>query len=627
MKKSLIIVFALFLVAGTGLAAIINEGFEGASFPPTGWSLSGTSNLWSRYAVSAYGVGTGSAKADFYSTSSGGTQSLITMTCTPSGSNDSLIFDHAYATYSGERDSLAIFTSIDGGSNWVLLVGLGGGATGPLNTGGTTTATFVPNSGQWATKRFALPPSVNKLRFLGYSRYGNNLYLDNIRIKYPPQPNDAGISNISNIGPYQNTTTEPKVLVKNYGTSSASFWTFFTIVYDVTEAYRESLYVADLAADDTVTLTFPEWTPDPLGEVFFHSAWTALSGDQICGNDTLSYISFAYYTPRIVTAELFTSTTCSPCVQANSALNGLYPTWRDSMVLVRYHMNWPSPGNDPFYAANSAENNARRYYYGVNAVPNLILNGTNYGSTGTSFAGYLASERAKPGPVVMNLEGHYDSVANTGWVKVTMTATGRILDPDLRLRYAVIEDSVSYTGTNGDPIHHQVMRDMFPDSLGSLITLNLGGTATDSQAFTYNPSWPYTTERRCQIIAFLQGHVSKDCYQSVRISFLDLLSGVNGGPTQEPLVKTALLPATPNPAAGWTAISYHLAAPGKVTLGIYDVAGRLVRTLVNESQSASKYKIIWDGRDNIGRTAANGVYFYRLTTGDFTATRKLTLIK
>ncbi|HBE73429.1 MAG TPA: hypothetical protein DDW31_04995 [candidate division Zixibacteria bacterium] len=165
-----------------GKFTLLGEGFEGATFPPTGWSLSGAALLWSRSTnCSGYGIGSASAMANFYNVSFG-QQELISLQFSPSVLGDSIAFDHAYATYSGERDSLAIYTSPNGGGSWNLMVGLGGGTNGPLNTGGTTTSSFVPNSGQWATKKNSLPAGTNRVRFTAVSAYGNNLYLDNIRL-------------------------------------------------------------------------------------------------------------------------------------------------------------------------------------------------------------------------------------------------------------------------------------------------------------------------------------------------------------------------------------------------------------------------------------------------------------
>ena len=96
--------------------------------------------------------------------------------------------------------------------------------------------------------------------------------------------------------------------------------------------------------------------------------------------------------------------------------------------------------------------------------------------------------------------------------------------------------------------------------------------------------------------------------------------------------ETALLPNYPNPFNPETWIPYHLAEAADVTVRIYAADGVLVRTLtlghqvagIYESRSRAAY---WDGKNEVGESVASGVYFFTLTTGDFTATRKMLIKK
>ena len=95
---------------------------------------------------------------------------------------------------------------------------------------------------------------------------------------------------------------------------------------------------------------------------------------------------------------------------------------------------------------------------------------------------------------------------------------------------------------------------------------------------------------------------------------------------------TALLPNYPNPFNPETWIPYHLAMDAEVTLTIYDVRGSVVRELVLGHQLAGVYvsrgrAAYWDGKNQLGEKVASGLYFYTLTAGDFTATRKLLIAK
>ena len=95
---------------------------------------------------------------------------------------------------------------------------------------------------------------------------------------------------------------------------------------------------------------------------------------------------------------------------------------------------------------------------------------------------------------------------------------------------------------------------------------------------------------------------------------------------------TILLHNYPNPFNPETWIPYHLAGPAEVTIRIYAMSGVLVRTLAVGYQPAGIYQYrsraaYWDGKNAVGESVASGVYFYTLTAGDFTATRKMLIRK
>ena len=97
--------------------------------------------------------------------------------------------------------------------------------------------------------------------------------------------------------------------------------------------------------------------------------------------------------------------------------------------------------------------------------------------------------------------------------------------------------------------------------------------------------------------------------------------------------ETALLQNYPNPFNPETWIPYHLAEDTHVSLRIYSLDGTLIRTLMLcEYKDAGVYgsrdhAAYWDGKNDIGEPVASGIYFYTLTAGDFTATRKMLILK
>jgi flagellar hook assembly protein FlgD len=84
----------------------------------------------------------------------------------------------------------------------------------------------------------------------------------------------------------------------------------------------------------------------------------------------------------------------------------------------------------------------------------------------------------------------------------------------------------------------------------------------------------------------------------------------------------------PNPFNPSTTINFTVRERSRVSLNIYNVAGQLVRTLVNEDRApGTTHQVAWDGRNDAGQSVSSGVYFYKLVTNDMTQTRKMVLLK
>ena len=92
-------------------------------------------------------------------------------------------------------------------------------------------------------------------------------------------------------------------------------------------------------------------------------------------------------------------------------------------------------------------------------------------------------------------------------------------------------------------------------------------------------------------------------------------------------VEFALEQNYPNPFNPSTIIRYSIVSPSRVSLKIFDVLGREVKTLVNKEQVNGVYEVIWNGDNELGNKVSTGVYFYRIDAGDFVQTKKMMLIK
>jgi len=117
-----------------------------------------------------------------------------------------------------------------------------------------------------------------------------------------------------------------------------------------------------------------------------------------------------------------------------------------------------------------------------------------------------------------------------------------------------------------------------------------------------------------------------------RLRFLTAVFGYfgttgTGDPTPVPLAGTLLVGSHPNPFNPTTTIAYDAPRSGHLDMKVYDLSGRLVRTLANEVVASGPGQVVWDGRDASGRGVSSGVYFCRVTLENEMRLLKLALIK
>jgi hypothetical protein len=144
---------------------------------------------------------------------------------------------------------------------------------------------------------------------------------------------------------------------------------------------------------------------------------------------------------------------------------------------------------------------------------------------------------------------------------------------------------------------------------------------TDSQNFDYTA--PATDYYGLVVFANKRG---KPGSYTLRVSRASGVTGID----PEPLAPSryALYQNAPNPFNPTTEIRYDVpSSGGHVQLRVYDVHGRLIRTLVDAPETAGAKSVIWDARDDSGSLVATGVYFYRLDAPGFSETRKTVVMK
>jgi hypothetical protein len=595
--------------------------FENTSFPPAGWTLTNTANYdWIRTTyASGYGIGSSCAVVDFYDYSSGNFD-MITRSFPVSTSGDSVKFDHAYCPASNEQDRLDIYTSTDGGSTWTMLISLLGGASGPLKTANATSDLFVPTSGQWATKSFALPTGTNKLKFTAVTAFGNNLYLDNIRVGVP-YANDAGLSSIKS--PKWSMTPQsiaPEVSVRNYGSSTQSFQVTMTISPG---GYTNTQNVTNLAAGQVQTVNFPSNNFATVGN-YTMTCYTSLAGDQNVSNDTISNTLVVTTSPRNVVLEFCTGTWCQWCPCGDDEARHLAETYPNA-VLLAYH-----GGSDPYQQFNG---------YGIigqlgfSGYPSGLVDrrlGANNG-WGSMFTDAEYRMAQNPGATVniTGINSNYDAGTRVLTVNATATAL-TTLTGQYKVNYVIKENNLVYPQTgnsycpgNSGAVHDDVVRNMVNGSAGENLntgTWNVNQTYPLTFSTTLNNAW---IAGNCKFDIFIykdNGALNvSEVQQGVSNTFT--VVGINQQGTAIPR-KYELSQNYPNPFNPVTNIHFAIPKSGNISLKIFNSVGQLVSTYFEGFIEAGNYNADIDASK-----FASGVYFYTLSTSEFTQTKKMMLIK
>ena len=240
--------------------------------------------------------------------------------------------------------------------------------------------------------------------------------------------------------------------------------------------------------------------------------------------------------------ELFTSTTCGPCLPQNTTLNRyLDPTssvyagdLADEWIILRYHVWWPSSG-DPYYDWNQAPVINRESYYDVGYVPHMYTNG-NVDSAGTATTWRTNARAAINQPTFFNIDinGSRNGYNISGNVRVTSSAD--ISDVSgFKLYVAVTHDNSTYNAPNGQTVFDQTFVDFLSGNIidGQQVyfdTINLGAGETLNKVFnwTMDSNWPDDSGvswsvQDLNLVAFVQfdgaGQNNKKVYQVGALAF------------------------------------------------------------------------------------------------------------
>lgn len=323
--------------------------------------------------------------------------------------------------------------------------------------------------------------------------------------------------------------------------------------------------------------------------------------------------------PQLPLIEEFTSSTCAPCASFNSTFDPFLASVNANedggqVAAVKYQMNWPAPDNDPSY---NSEGNGRRTFYAVNSIPKSFLNGIAQSNFDQSVIDAASGESA------FNLVPYFYMSGDT--VKATCTATSyTTMATNLKLQMALTEDFYSYSGgTTSQNTFHYVMRKMFPNYVGTIIS-NIHEDTTYTTSKNYKVTYGNVAQNNYNIwgtsagftlVAWIQNTSTKEVYQAAFANTPSALS------INEKIAANAV-EVFPNPAQEDFTVKLELTQQATVTYTLTDISGKLIQQPIVQDLPAGRHVL-----HTSTEALSPGVYFCNIKANEKAYTQKVVVIK
>ena len=408
--------------------------------------------------------------------------------------------------------------------------------------------------------------------------------------------------------------------VLNTGTTPV---TGFTLSYAVDGGAALSTPIATtIQPGGTYNYTHPTPWNATVGTHTLNITISDIAGDGVAANNSFTgTIGVASQSvDRVTIIEQFTSSTCPPCASLNvtfgPVMSGLNTNEQGSNVAaIKYHQNFPSPGNDPSYNPDAL---TRRNYYGVTGIPDLYIDGKPMTATSAAYIQSQADIDA-----FVNLGLSYSTIGNQ--INVTAEVTPyATFSGTHRLHIAIVENSYNYAAsTTSQDVFNYVQRKMLANAQGNnLATLTGGQTQTITQSHTMvfgNPApgnynaWGNEMED-LTLVAFVQNNTTKDILQA---AFAPLATNV--GISENVLDQR--LRVFPNPTEGVLNVQFEAPQGGKAQIEVFNVLGDRVFEATRATAAGTQREVIDLSSFN------SGIYFVNITADGVRASRKVTLNK
>ena len=549
------------------------------------------------------------------------------------GANDNIV-SKTFGT-SGSQQHWVFFSSYDGGGSWsywsiVLEEGSDkiyivdqrhSSAANPQVTAGiqtdATTATMVSGSPTLSNVAgsSALPDDNHYYEFI----YGSQSAID-----------AAGVAVTT--FPYLILGNAPFTVsgeITNLGSSSI---TSMDINYSIDGASAVTESLSNLTINTYDNYTFDHsstWNPSTSG-TYDVAIWASNingSSDMDPSNDTITgtvnvFTSFETRKPML---EVFTSSTCGPCVQGNINLATVLSNYPEQFSLLKYQMSWPGNG-DPYFTQEGYD---RRVFYGVNSVPRLEIDGgfdaNPSGMTNQDFDDFAAI------PSFTSLSANYSIGGQSVDVSITIDPLENMNSNNLTL-YTGIFEFLTYnnSSTNGEIEFSNVMKKMLPDAGGySINPLQAGVQVIENFSFTFQGNYTLPADANTPInhmlnhsvedfenlgvVVWIQDDITKEILQSTTAS---LVTDVNGD-----LSSTSKIMIFPNPTKDIATVAFQGLENSELQIKVINLLGEMVISERFTSSSNLDYYNL-----NVSKLNSGIYNVLLISNGDIT-TKQLQIIK
>jgi|GEM_PF-914867 len=351
---------------------------------------------------------------------------------------------------------------------------------------------------------------------------------------------------------------------------------------------------------------------------------------------TFANILNTFAAPRNVLIEYVTGTWCGNCPcghQTLGTINSQYP----QTIVIAYH----AFSNDPWRNFNGNEIVSLMGFAGTPTADidrKAFLGNSNYPLwISTAQDRYTTSAESKVNILISN-KSYNEATRQLNFV-INSTALEN-LSGQYKINIVVTESNLIYQqnfysqcGTPGivpNYNHNHVARNMVNGARGE--NLNSGNIWNSNQTFINNISTqidPQWNAENCKVVIFVYKENSTLNLSEIQQALETSVTGTVGisGNSGNLINEYSLSQNYPNPFNPSTIISYSIpndvkSETSNVKLIVYNVIGKEVKVLVNEQKNAGSYNVKFDGSN-----LSSGIYIYKLSTGNFSETKRMMLIK